>query len=395
MWFSAATNLLKRYSSSYTWVEIHDQKAIDAYTNAAAAQDTADGKRRVFVATPYPPYDIGDLWVNGQELRRCATAKTSGQSYNVNDWVVAVNYDNTKTTIDGGLVTSGTIQVAGDNQSILAGMTGNGTTAASIRFWAGASFENRATAPFRVMQDGSVVMTKATVEGVIKAITGSIGGFAISQGLIGGENSYSSGEGLSLTNNNIRFRRESSFTKVLAAMGDLNWLGYDNCLDIELTGDNYLMGTAAFIKCQGGDGSMEHWYKPKALDVRGNIYGIGKRALFENGFIGKAGTDVITSLWNITHKYHFTDVGVSHLLVYLPRETEEIYPYMKRTDFMFDIEIVCDQRMPNMIRIQSRNGGAMCDNDGNWCDYIDMAKGDVLRLRYYNTWYHVLHHNNW
>ena len=41
----------------------------------------------------------------------------------MNDWVVAVYYDNTKTTIDGGLVTSGTIQVAGDNNSILAGMT--------------------------------------------------------------------------------------------------------------------------------------------------------------------------------------------------------------------------------------------------------------------------------
>ena len=294
MWFSNTTNLLKRYSSSYEWVEIHDQKAIDAYTNAAAAKDTADGKRRVFVATPYPPYDIGDLWVNGQELRRCATAKASGQSYNVNDWVVAVNYDNTKTTIDGGLVTSGTIQVAGDNQSILAGMTGNGTTAESIRFWAGASFENRATAPFRVMQDGSVVMTKATVEGVIKAITGSIGGFAINQGRIGGENSYSSGEGLSLTNNNIRFRRERSGTKVLAAMGDLNWIGYDNCLDIELVGDNYVMGTAAFIKCEAGDGSMEYWYHPKALDVRGNIFGVGKQALFEKGYIGKAYTDIIS-----------------------------------------------------------------------------------------------------
>lgn len=165
MWYHSTQKKLKRYSSSYSWVNIEDQKAIDAYEAANNAQDTADGKRRVFVSTPYPPYDVGDLWVNGKDLRRCQTKKTQGQSYNVNDWVVAVDYDNTKTVIDGGLVTSGTIQVAGDNKSILAGMTGHGTAANSIRFWAGASFENRATAPFRVMQNGSVVMENAVVKG--------------------------------------------------------------------------------------------------------------------------------------------------------------------------------------------------------------------------------------
>lgn len=393
MWFSNTTNLLKRYSSSYEWVEIHDQKAIDAYTNAAAAKDTADGKRRVFVVTPYPPYDIGDLWVNGQELRRCATAKASGQSYNVNDWVVAVNYDNTKTTIDGGIVTSGTIQVAGDNQSILAGMTGNGTTAESIRFWAGASFENRATAPYRVMQDGSVVMTKATVEGVIKAITGSIGGFAINQGRIGGENSYSSGEGLSLTNGNIRFRRERSGTKVLAAMGDLNWIGYDNCLDIELVGDNYVMGTAAFIKCEAGDGSMEYWYHPKALDVRGNIFGVGKQALFEKGYIGMAYSDIISSYFQLTHKFHFTGNQSSLLGVDLPKKSS-VDLAVSNANVTFDLEIVCDRDMPNTIRVRSSAGAQIYNNDGGAHSYIDMAKGDILVLRYYNGGYMIIQHRN-
>lgn len=393
MWFSNTTNLLKRYSSNYEWVEIHDQKAIDAYTNAAAAKDTADGKRRVFVSTPYPPYDVGDLWVNGQDLRRCATAKASGQSYHVNDWVIAVSYDNTKTTIDGGLVTSGTIQVAGDNQSILAGMTGNGTTAASIRFWAGASFENRATAPFRVMQDGSVVMTKATVEGVIRAITGSIGGFAINQGRIGGENSYSSGSGLSLTDYNIRFRRDGYSGKVLAAMGDLNWLGYENCLDIELTGDNYLMGTAAFIKCEAGDGSMEYWYMPKALDIRGNQFGIGKVANFEKGYIGQAYTDIIQSYFALTHKFHFTGNGSSLLGIDLPTQTQ-VNSKVSNASVMFDLEIVCDRNMPNSIRVRSSTGAQIYNNDGGAHSYIDMAKGDILVLRYYNGGYMIIQHRN-
>ncbi|GHT09178.1 hypothetical protein FACS189426_06790 [Bacteroidia bacterium] len=194
MWYNSNTKILQRYQSSYTWIKIEDQTAINAYNAASQAQDTADGKRRVFVATPYAPYDIGDLWVNGTDLRRCATAKASGQSYNVNDWVVAVNYDNTKTVIDGGLVTSGTIQVVGGTtnpptsvENSLAGITGLGTAANSVRFWAGKSFANRDTAPFRVMQDGSFVATNATITGLINATSGSFTGkITADSGKIGG-----------------------------------------------------------------------------------------------------------------------------------------------------------------------------------------------------------------
>lgn len=394
MWFNNSTNLLKRYSSNYAWVEIHDQKAIDAYANAATAQDTADGKRRVFVATPYPPYDIGDLWVNGTDLRRCATAKASGQSYNVNDWVVAVAYDNTKTVIDGGLVTSGTIQVAGDNQSILAGMTGNGTTADSIRFWAGASFENRATAPFRVRQDGNVVMTKADITGKVNATSGAIGGFEIANGRIGSANTYDSGTGLSLINSNIRFRSTSQYLKRLAAMGDLNWLGFDNLLDIELVStDPYLIGEAVFIKCESGDGSMETWYTQRATDIRGNQFGIGKLALFEKGYIGQAYTDTISSYIGLTHKFHFTANTSSLLGVYLPNRTK-INSLVSNAVVMFDLEIVCDRDMPNKIRVRSSTGAQIYNNDGEGISYIDMAKGDILVLRYYNGGYMIIQHRN-
>lgn len=173
MWYNSGTKSLKRYSGSYVWVTIEDQTAIDAYNTASTAQDTADGKRRVFVSIPYAPYDVGDLWVDGTQLRRCGTQRATGASYDINDWVTCVAYDNTKTVIDGGLVTSGTIQVAGDNTSILAGMTGQGTASESIRFWAGASFEDRANAPFRVLQNGKVIMTNAEVSGTVNANAGT------------------------------------------------------------------------------------------------------------------------------------------------------------------------------------------------------------------------------
>lgn len=155
----------------YCWQELQDSELAQAIAIANEALELGKTKNRVFVAQPYPPYDVGDLWVDGRDLRRCITARESGSWY-VNDWVVAVYYDNTQTTIDGGIVTSGTIQVAGDNKSILAGITGNGTSSDAIRFWAGASFENRATAPFRVMQDGSMYATKAYIEGEIHATKG-------------------------------------------------------------------------------------------------------------------------------------------------------------------------------------------------------------------------------
>ena len=116
-------------------------------------------------------------------MRRCVTARASG-TYVETDWAIAVYYDNTKTTIDGGIVTSGTIQVAGDEKYILAGITGKGSSEDSIRFWAGTTFENRSVAPFRVQQNGKVYMKDAVVEGEINSIIGNIGKWILSDGII-------------------------------------------------------------------------------------------------------------------------------------------------------------------------------------------------------------------
>ena len=79
--------------SSYSWVEITDTATVEALAKAGQAQDTADSKRRVFVSTPYPPYDIGDLWVQGTagDIMRCKTSRASG-SYYASDWVKASKY---------------------------------------------------------------------------------------------------------------------------------------------------------------------------------------------------------------------------------------------------------------------------------------------------------------
>lgn len=388
MWYHSTQKKLKRYSSSYSWVNIEDQKAIEAYEAANNAQDTADGKRRVFVSTPYPPYDIGDLWVNGKDLRRCQTKKTQGQSYNVNDWVVAVDYDNTKTVIDGGLVTSGTIQVAGDNKSILAGMTGQGTAANSIRFWAGASFENRATAPYRVMQDGSVVMTKATVEGVINAISGYIGGFRIQQGQIGygSSSEQDTTRGLALLNNFIRFYNGSQRTLV----GCLSSFGHPYNALFELSGN---MGKTVEIHRDGYNESNEVWYKPKALAVFGNQLINGKLAVFEKGYIGEAYSDSLENYIHLTHSYVFHSISSSYREVRLPKLAPIWEDLGGMRTFSLHIQITWLGNK-NRIRLSGVNGGHLVDNNANRPNggygWIDMAQGDSVILRAYASDYYLV-----
>lgn len=92
--------------TDYGWVKIADSDATRALLDAARAQDTADGKRRVFVAQPtvQQAYDVGDLWVNAtygttysNDILRAVTAKAAGSPFNINHWTKSSKYtDDTK-----------------------------------------------------------------------------------------------------------------------------------------------------------------------------------------------------------------------------------------------------------------------------------------------------------
>lgn len=83
-----------QYYGSWQWLEIVDTDVAAALAAAAAAQDTADSKRRVFTTKPVPPYDVGDLWAeeNNGPLQVCITAKASGAAFAAADWTDAANY---------------------------------------------------------------------------------------------------------------------------------------------------------------------------------------------------------------------------------------------------------------------------------------------------------------
>ena len=72
--------------ATWKWQLVQDTDITQAMAAAEKAQDTADGKRRVFVITPQPPYDIGDLWTNGEDILTCSTARPAGSVYVSTDW---------------------------------------------------------------------------------------------------------------------------------------------------------------------------------------------------------------------------------------------------------------------------------------------------------------------
>lgn len=85
--------------NTYSWQELRDSEVAQALAIANDALKLAGTKRRIFTSTPYTPYEVGDLWVQGAsgDIMRCKTARASG-SYSSGDWGKASKY-----TDDSGL----------------------------------------------------------------------------------------------------------------------------------------------------------------------------------------------------------------------------------------------------------------------------------------------------
>ena len=90
----------KNQDGSFAWKEITDADVLKSLEAAQRAQDTADGKRRVFVqAVPVPPYDAGDQWSNAtfgdkylNDLLVCIQPKKKGEEFSIEDWQSAQHY---------------------------------------------------------------------------------------------------------------------------------------------------------------------------------------------------------------------------------------------------------------------------------------------------------------
>ena len=107
--------------STWKWQPIKDEDISKALSDAAEAQDTADQKRRVFITTPVPPYDSGDLWMQGAsgDIMTCVNSRQSG-NYVSSDWEKKNKYtdDTAVTELDQSL----------GQQGVFNRLTNNGKT---------------------------------------------------------------------------------------------------------------------------------------------------------------------------------------------------------------------------------------------------------------------------
>ena len=103
---------------SYSWHEITDADVLKSLEAAKRAQDTADGKRRMFVQEqPVPPYDKGDQWSNAtykdkykNDLLVCIRPKATGEPFDIEDWQSAQHYTTkqfeAEFNVDGKLISA-------------------------------------------------------------------------------------------------------------------------------------------------------------------------------------------------------------------------------------------------------------------------------------------------
>lgn len=112
------------------WNQISDAGVTQAITAAYDASALASQKKRVFITTPVPPYETGDLWVQGEtgDIMRCKSgiSRASSDSYTATDWEKASKY--TDDTAVENLVIGGRNYLQ-ESHIVNETVTGSGVTA--------------------------------------------------------------------------------------------------------------------------------------------------------------------------------------------------------------------------------------------------------------------------
>lgn len=177
LYYDNQTGFCYRYMNQngvYSWGRIQDTEVTKALSDAANAQNTANAKKRIFVTIPTPPYDVGDLWVQGStgDILRCQTPKIDSQAYAEADWVKASKYTddtavtNLSNTVEKTYATKSTVNQLSDRieqtvssvEEVRTDASAANTAAANAQKAADAASAAAATA----QSTASAAQTKAT-----------------------------------------------------------------------------------------------------------------------------------------------------------------------------------------------------------------------------------------
>jgi len=298
------------------------------------------------------------------------------------------------TQIAGNVVATGTM-IVGNTTGTQAGITGVGNATNEVRLFAGSEFGGRYAAPFRVLQDGTVYATKANISGQINATSGQIGQFYINteenekRGRIyaGSRNTSE----ITIGNTGVEIESDSPL-RLSASFGHFNsmvlWNTYA-AQKIDYTGSSSNM-IGSYIKMRPQNNNLGESF---AQFIDGNIFSIGKKSVFEDGYIGTAYTNTIVDNIKYTHTYIFTGVGSGYMYVNLPN-SDRIKQIVGNNNIAFELTIVMTHSVGgSKIVVQGVPGGHILDNDGGRAEggngYIEMARGDVMKLCFYGADYYI------
>lgn len=177
LYYDNQTGFCYRYMNQngvYSWGRIQDTEVTKALSDAANAQNTANAKKRIFVTTPTPPYDVGDLWVQGStgDILRCHTPKIDSQDYAEADWVKASKYTddtavtNLSNTVERNYATKSTVNQLSDRIEQTVSSVEEVRTDASAANTAAENAkkaaDNAASAAATAQSTASAAQTKAT-----------------------------------------------------------------------------------------------------------------------------------------------------------------------------------------------------------------------------------------
>lgn len=237
------------------------------------------------------------------------------------------------------------------------------------------------------------VQGNTSITGKIAATSGSIGGFDIGAGRIGVTESIEMDgryQGLTILSSFIKYSSGEVWTgfgtNVFPASSGLSGL-----CRLEYSGNTYNSGIGLLVKFRPKDNNS--WYIQQAINYDGNIFGIGGKAEFEDTYIGAAYTDIIQSLFDRTHTFIFTDIGLEFMTIELPSNTQ-IQNAVSSKDVTFEIRIIVAHNSGNRIRVRGVSGTPLLDNNCNYVNgdngYLDMARGDTMILRYCQSHYYLV-----
>lgn len=349
------------------------------------------------------PEDVWDTMVDLGIIDKNAAAINEAEKANIK-YINGVfskggNYDSetgiVKNTITTGALTVG--NVSGGN----AGINGAGLNGKSIRFFAGKPYKLKEQAPFRVDDNGELWATNAHISGEIEATSGQIGQFYINTDKNDNKGQLFSGDnntgGNAINYSGIFLKNLVEQTEIHLSSSPIITQNGKGFLDINYKGDGHnTIGSNITVRPRTDNEFQKHSLAQK---IDGNIFTIGQRAIFDDGYIGLAESYAIINNIRHTHTFIFTSVASNMHAIYLPNHSQ-IIQITGKSNASFELVIIMSIHVEGRsIRIQGVNGGALLDNNGNWhagnnFGYMDMGKGDILKLRYYNSHYYMTGHRN-